>query len=155
MHAFNFFIHLSSVFKLLLKPLGPPPAHTLLAPPSGVAAAAAAADAANAAYAEAAAARRAPASAASVAAASAAQATVGDMVSLTAQLLVVLGEWAEGLPFSPAGVAYVEAPPREPGPPHAASLLPAPDELTSISFHLPLHRFLGVTLQRLCALVKP
>jgi hypothetical protein len=30
-------------------------------------------------------------------------------------------------------------------------LLPAPDELTTISFHLPLHRFLGVTLQRLCA----
>jgi len=105
-HAFNFFIHLSSVFKLLLKPLAPAPAHAL-APPSGVAAAAAAANAANAAYAEAAAARRAPPSAASIAAASAVQATVGDMVSLTAQLLVVLGEWAEGLPFSPAGVAYV------------------------------------------------
>ena len=29
MHAFNFFIHLSSVFKLLLKPLAPAPAHAL------------------------------------------------------------------------------------------------------------------------------
>ena len=158
-NAFNFFIHLSSVFKLLLKPLAPAPAHAL-APPSGVAAAAAAAAANAAANAEAAAAeasaghgavRRAPPSAASIAAASAAQATVGDMVSLTAQLLLVLGEWAEGHPFSPTGVAYVEAPPLEPGSPPAVSLLPAPDELTTISFHLPLHRFLGVTLQRLCA----
>ena len=158
-HAFNFFIHLSSVFKLLLKPLAPAPAHAL-APPSGVAAAAAAAAANAAANAEAAAAeasaghgavRRAPPSAASIAAASAAQATVGDMVSLTAQLLLVLGEWAEGHPFSPTGVAYVEAPPLEPGSPPAVSLLPVPDELTTISFHLPLHRFLGVTLQRLCA----